>query len=654
MDNLSEILFEENFNIDKCLQQFHLMSDLQEIRDKLRKYGEDLKEKMSEILRNETEAIVNLAESLTTIHYKVNRLQEPTDQLREEMKLLYEAIKTAEDAFLADLEHLNLKNTYFHSVTLKMNLITSSRYLEGAVRVFEQNWPANIVLLERLVGRFSLEMNQLVQRDILTIEVQNYVVATQRRLLYLLNNSFVASHNMGRKNDVLRCLRLYLDMNAHLEAYETFQKRVVRPALQHIFALQAHGHNDYNLPAVYEKIIEYLQRDIAPLAQHLALESFTYFNFVLNSFWREYDIQSTSAFPLLGSPGNPYVFRQRFMDTYNLLEVIATESGNRELVNTNKRFLDYLARFNLPVYFEIIFQRIATKFESGLEKIRNPQDMYVRTHAIIPAKLMPTLHLYNCLREALAPNVFISHIADMFLRLHNLLMARYIKYIRSMCTNEYSEKFVIGVYYDLFLLRKKLCKYESPVQGTLYEIFPERFFPLISKLQKVMYHQLTNTIISLQKIVVKHLSDEVIPILANVSNIPRTYRLTNRDEPRNPSEYVQVSVIPFQRIMKDAVDPVYAELRAIVSEAIAVSSQKYCQMISDVLDSVTKTEEALRRFKHRGAQNQSPSAEPATTLTDEMKIRKQIHIDTRFFYNTLVPSCTNAARHVLADVLDFY
>lgn len=58
---------------------------METLRQELKGYGAELQQQMSDILKTETEAIVNLAEHLTNLQIKIENLQQPILQLKEEI-----------------------------------------------------------------------------------------------------------------------------------------------------------------------------------------------------------------------------------------------------------------------------------------------------------------------------------------------------------------------------------------------------------------------------------------------------------------------------------------------------------------------------------------------------------------------------------------
>ena len=117
------------------------------------------------------------------------------------------------------------------------------------------------------------------------------------------------------------------------------------------------------------------------------------------------------------------------------------------------------------------------------------------------------------------------------------------------------------------------------------------------------------------------------PAVKQVNDVPRKYRKTNREVPSKPSPYVQLALEPLRnfvakRLKEEAVQ------RRIVSRVLTQISQVYLRHTSDVLTSVQKMEESLKRLKKaRGGAGNAAS----TTVSDDDKIRLQLALDVKTF-----------------------
>lgn len=56
-------------------------------------------------------------------------------------------------------------------------------------------------------------------------------------------------------------------------------------------------------------------------------------------------------------------------------------------------------------------------------------------------------------------------------------------------------------------------------------------------------------------------------------------------------------------------------------------------LVQEVLKSVCKTENSLRRLKNRNVPASEESTSSSDTISDEMKIREQIKFDVNYFYD---------------------
>lgn len=155
------------------------------------------------------------------------------------------------------------------------------------------------------------------------------------------------------------------------------------------------------------------------------------FNFILNSFWTEVDRQCRKGLPHITAPGNPELFQKRFVSTWNLLVEIAKKYGNKEIVKTNPSFQDHIKRFNLPVYFEIRFQQIASQFETDLTIKPNDSSIFNGDNDF-GFKLKITLDLYVALKKCFNGHVFIDQLADHFLKFSMFLLSRYIMWFKKI------------------------------------------------------------------------------------------------------------------------------------------------------------------------------------------------------------------------------
>ncbi|RZB38819.1 conserved oligomeric Golgi complex subunit 2, partial [Asbolus verrucosus] len=664
----------DNFNVDQCLSKYTLKSDLEILRSDLKNYGNELHQQMAEILRTETEAIVNLAEYLTNLSSKIDDLSLPIRQLREEIKVthfylfifdhlilityktLYDLTRNSKESYYQTLDTIKNNNIRRNYLNLKFEIISSAMYIDDMIKTHEDDLFDDSVILERAVNKYSFEYNYLEGFGLASdIEEINFV---KKKLTNMVNKIFLKSIKNIDEVVILRCLRMYDNLSQQFEAEKTYQIHIVRPALKHLFTETYLETCNQDVNRIYNEALDFIGLKITILLDILKRNNeLKSFNFVLNSFWVEVDKLSREGLPYITAPGNPELFQKRFKSTWNFLLKVAEKCGDQSLIQTNKSFQDHIRRFNLPVYFEIRFQQIAGQFESDAI-IKPGRNAYLSSNEI-NCTLRITLALWEALSVTFNSDVFINNLADQFLKLSMLLLARYLKWFE-VALEEHDtfpdgadawEDFIINSINDLDII-KNLIGFKSDnieyVGNKIYSIIPQNIQPVLVKVFQMNTNIITDVSIKLQNHLITTKSNESLSNLQNVAAIPRLYRRTNRSAPKEASNYMVEAIQPILKFYNKFKATMKKELQIILDTVIInITKQyemhhkhiylftvkcysRYSTLVEEVLRSVCKTEESLRRLKNRNTQFSEAvpeDAEASDTMSDEMKIREQIKLD---------------------------
>ncbi|EFA11346.2 conserved oligomeric Golgi complex subunit 2 [Tribolium castaneum] len=646
-----ESFFKENFNVDQCLSKYTLKSDLETLRNDLKNYGNDLHQQMAEILKTETEAIVNLAEYLTNLNSKIDDLSLPLRQLREEIKTLYDLIKSAEESYFTTLETIKNNNTRRNYLNLKFGIISSALYIDNMIKTHEDDLFDDSVILERAVNKYSFEFNYLEAFHLVSdVEEISFV---GKKLTDMVNKVFLKSVKNNDEDLILRCLQMYDNLGEQKEAEKTYQVHIVRPALRHLFTETYLETCNQDVKKIYDEALHFIDSKLITLLNVLKRNAeLKSFNFILNSFWAEVDKLSRDGLPYITAPGNPELFQKRFKSTWNFLREIAVKCGDDDLIQTNKSFQNHIKRFNLPVYFEIRFQQIAGQFET--DAIAKPGTMYSDSNEI-NCSLKITLALWTALKTTFNDEVFINNLADQFLKLSMLLLARYLKWFEVALQESDSfsdgsdawEGFIIHSICDLKVV-KGLIGHE-PDGSTIYSIMPLNIKPILVKVFQVNSNSITDVISKLQNHLISIKSRQSLAHLQSVASIPRLYRRTNRSAPKDASNYMVEAIQPILKFHDKFKSNMTSEIQTILDTVITNNTKQYLTLVEEVLRSVCKTEESLRRLKNRNTQV-SEAVSEADKMSDEMKIREQIKLDVCYFVDKLYPLAMDAARKCMDDL----
>ncbi|KAL1492638.1 hypothetical protein ABEB36_010868 [Hypothenemus hampei] len=641
IDLWKQKFFQSSFNVDQCLAEYTQKSDLESLRKDLKKFAAELQLQMADILKNETEAIVNLAEYLTNLDSKINNLSTPIRQLREEVWRLYDVMKLAVtnyEVVLLDIKFNNSKQSHIH---LKLGILSECIYINSIISQIENNVIEHSHTLEHIVSKYSFQKTYLDELNLITPDIEKAVLKILAQLTDNVNKCFLKALNNGQKDTILKCLRMYVDLQQQNVAYDIFRENILKPLLQPILTEKYLEQCNNDISIIYDEVKEILNTKVDFLEIIVqANTDIKSLNFVVNSFWKQFDVSSREGLPHITAPGNPDLFQKRFTNTYNLLKYISAKANNEELLKEDESFKNYLKRFNLPVYFEIKFQQIAGNFETETINLTlNNIDALENEHSL---KLKSSVILWNSIKTTFDKDVYIDQLADQFIRLammllsrHSILMKNILEHTSGSNTTAEVDLFIINVLSDLEILRS-LMVIENPVfsilnekmQGILIKVFKsnEKTF---GKIRNVFTEYFTTSKINYSA---SHLQ--------NVTAIPRLFRRTNRNPPTEASSYMVQALEPIINLAKVYESKFYL-IKDVIEEIIAQISFKYLTLVQEVLRSVYKIEESLRRMKSGHA---SSTDDPNRGSSDETKIREQIKYDVKYFYDKLYHMGSEAAK----------
>ncbi|KAF5300356.1 hypothetical protein FQR65_LT00976 [Abscondita terminalis] len=655
--------FKEDFKIDDYLSQCIQKSDLLTLRNHLKSYGNELYTSMVEILKMETEGIVNLAENLTGLNVKIDHLYVPVSQLCEEIRSLYHAINHTERNFKEYLDKVQAVVNEKDYVNIKISVSTSSFYINCVIMSLENN--EDITTLERAVNEYSFQYLYLKEMGLEKIILENKMQNTATRLLTLIESFFLKGLKEKDEVKILRCLQMYANLVKQSAAEECLRKNVVAPTLRTIFTPKNLDDHGQDVKPLYDQAIAFFHQEIGLLLTILNKNSdLKGFDFVINSFWIEVDKQLRNNLPNITAPGNPELFQKRFKNTWNFLEQIANISQDKNLFKRNLSFEAHMKRFNLPVYFEILFQQISAKFESELLfDLTKCDDSSWSSIAASDElfKLKVSEALWNNIQQCFNDDLFLTHLADQILRLTILLLSRYLKWFDSFLnkwkqdspnySTEQLQKIIIYELVDLKTLKLLIGAPRDNVNDfddTIFKVLPMNVRPVFNKILELNKKSLDDMYEKLQSRLVHSVVQQSNVHLQQVTSIPRLYRRTNRNLPQKSSNYVLDTVSPLVNLHDKYRSVMGSDILVLLDLVITQLGHQYLALVHEVLHSVCKTEESLRRLKSRNLNLNDDNVGQGNgdAITDEAKIREQIKKDVKYFVTELQPFSLNTNKEI--------
>jgi hypothetical protein len=411
------------------------------------------------------------------------------------------------------------------------------------------------------------------------------------------------------------------------------------------------------------------------------------YDFMVNAVWPEVVANIEARTPSIFAPGNPNVFHEKYtvsIEFVERFERLCSSQASVKQLRAHPSYGAFMSKWSLSVYFQIRFQEIAGSLETSLfapftEATDDTQPFHLQCSAV----------LWQQLQRCWDRDIFLQPLCHRFWKLTLQLLSRYATWMhelqeeasKSYSRPENAPPFMVKTSSEVNLagmvanasstnlpVSASVVSMTSTVahassSGTVPSISVSNLVAVISDVQciakmlpefftTVVVPQLTTHVSNdnvallrdslkdsedallsqlpqLESFVTNEITAQCIVNLKAVTDIPRLYRRTNRDVPSRASAYVLAIVRPAIDFLDEHKDVVRDENRQRwVSTIMHSVAEQYLAVTSDVLTSVKKMEESLKRLK---AARGTSSAGGAQGMSDDDKIRLQLYLDVKEF-----------------------
>ncbi|XP_012532234.1 conserved oligomeric Golgi complex subunit 2 [Monomorium pharaonis] len=657
----SELDFiQENFDVDTFLQDHRKNGKLETMRDDLGMYLKLLRSAMIDLINRDYTDFVNLSSNLIGLDKAINDLQVPLGQLKEEVMQVRQALDdeiTAISANLNDNLKIKERKQSLHSL---QHVYKSLRKLSSilCMKTFMEN-PTKIDVLEQA----AIELNQLkfhMSRCKSDISANQEKETTELENLYLtcLNELFLACIHEKNSNLAIRCLRIYLTLDKITNAEELVRHELVRPLIYNIVNEENLQTDPLGLQSIYHRLLNTLNVELKQLLDitlHPERRSIKGFNFLVNSFWVEVEEKIEQYIKSIFAPGDPVLFHKRYTATLEFLTKLEAECVTPDILAALKnhpQYKNFLKKWNLPVYFQIRFQEIAGSVESALAEPISPDLVKGSLMSLTQEdfSLYATDVVWNNLLRIWADDIYLYQLFHRFWKLSLQISSRYQTWCQSAMkqtwpvineTNSSNDSerstrlnFLVYLYIDIEKLINALPSFLQMVQSKIKDENVTISKLLEDSLGDTLKN-LANLLPLITKEIVNELLEQCVTHLRQVSDIPRLFRRTKRDVPNKPCPYVRSAIIPLNSFYTDYSKIIPENTVLWLELTLSSLTESYLLFVTDVLTSVQKTEESLRRLKKiRDKSTGVLPSEPQGTSDDE-KIRIQLKVDVDGYANMI-------------------
>ncbi|KAJ7400115.1 component of oligomeric golgi complex 2 [Pitangus sulphuratus] len=660
-----------DFDVDHFVSDCRKRVQLEELREDLELYYKLLKTAMVELINKDYADFVNLSTNLVGMDKALHQLSVPLGQLREEVMSLKscvsEGIQAVDDRMTKqeDIRRKKMCVLRLIHVIQSVEKIEKILHSQGTKELssLEGNSP---LLTGQVLERIATEFNQLQFHAVqskgmpLLDKVRPRIAGITAMLQQSLEGLLLEGLQTSNVDIIRHCLRTYATIDKTRDAEALVGQVLVKPYVDEVIVEEYVQSHPNGLQAMYNRLLEFvphhcrLLREVTGGAISSAKADIVPgYDFLVNSVWPEIVRGLEEKLPSLFNPGNPDVFHEKYTTSMDFVRKFERQCGSQASVKRLRSHPSYHSfnnKWNLPVYFQIRFREIAGALEEALSD----------TLEEAPAHRLWKLSLQILARYS----VFISEVRDQ----HTFAFGDWVSVrpISSENTKESRKSMPVGrkessvtlnpsedqgngsspeslpVSYisstQLVYVAADLDKLQDQIPDILDMIKPKlemigvKNMSCIAGALEDSKTSLSACVPTLNNRIIQDLSESSFTYLKSALEVPRLYRRTNKEVPTKASPYVDSALKPFFRLQNEYKDTLKQPMiHQWLEGALSESTQKYYETVSDVLSSVKKMEESLKRLKQA---RRTATSNPVGTnggMSDDNKIRLQLALDVEYF-----------------------
>lgn len=674
----------DDFDVDQFVSECRKQVQLEEMREDLELYYKLLKTAMVELINKDYADFVNLSTNLVGMDKALNQLSVPLGQLREEVMSLQSCVN---EVIQAIDNQLSKQDDLQKKKVCVLRLIQVVRSVEKIEKILHSQNSKDSNFLEisspllagQILERIATEFNQLQFHAVqskgmpLLDKVRPRIAGITSMLQQSLEGLLIEGLQKSNVDIVRHCLRTYATIDKTRDAETLVGQVLVKPYMDQVISEEAVKSSPNGLQVMYSRLLDFvphhcrLLRDVTGGAiSSDKADTVPGYDFLVNSVWPEMIRGIEERLAYLFNPGNPDIFYERFsvsMEFVRRFEHQCSSQASVKRLRVHPSYTSFHNKWNLPVYFQLRYKEIAGRLENAISDGLDAAPAGSAYH------LQVSEVLWSCLMKCWSDKVYLSPLAHRFWKLTLQLYSRYAKFLDEVLTKTptpevtkeptrplpssasstssrtsldeggsesgspatLSTKQLVHIAADIQKLQEQISVLSETVRQRLEAIGFNNFAVVEGALEDSKTC-LSTSVPTLNTRMTQHLTERCCRFLKSASEVPRLYRRTNKELPVRASAYMDNALRPLHQLLTDStglVTPTTAQEWLRV--ALCDCTQKYYETISEVLSSVRRMEESLKRLK----QARKSAATTTNTganggPTDDSKIRHQLALDVEY------------------------
>uniref|UniRef100_A0A672GTN9 Conserved oligomeric Golgi complex subunit 2 n=1 Tax=Salarias fasciatus TaxID=181472 RepID=A0A672GTN9_SALFA len=676
----------DDFDVDQFVAECRKQVQLEEMREDLELYYKLLKTAMVELINKDYADFVNLSTNLVGMDKALNQLSVPLGQLREEVMSLRscvsEVIQSIDNQLSKQEDLQNKKVCVLRLIQVVRSVEKIEKILNSQTSKESSSLEISSPLLAgQILERIATEFNQLQFHAVqskgmpLLDKVRPRIAGITSMLQQSLEGLLIEGLQTSNVDMVRHCLRTYATIDKTRDAEALVGQVLVKPYMDQVIVEEAVKSNPSGLQLMYSRLLDFVPHHCRLLREVTGgaissdkADTVPGYDFLVNSVWPEIIKGIEERLAYLFNPGNPDIFYERYsvsMEFVRRFERQCSSQASVKRLRVHQSYTSFHNKWNLPVYFQLRYKEIAGRLESaisdGLEAAPAGSAYHLQVSEV----------LWSCLVRCWSDKVYLSPLAHRFWKLTLQLYSRYAKFLDEVLTKtpppevtkepirplpssasstssrtsldeagsesgspvSLSTKQLVHIAADIQKLQEQVHTHiMSSIVKQRFDAIGFKNFAVVEAALADSKECLSSSIPTLNTRMTQHLTERCCRFLKSASEVPRLYRRTNKDLPVRASAYMDNALRPLHQLVSDSsglVTPSTSQewLRVALSEC----TQKYYETISEVLSSVRKMEESLKRLKQarKGAASTTTSGANGGP-TDDSKIRLQLALDVEY------------------------
>uniref|UniRef100_A0A336N970 Conserved oligomeric Golgi complex subunit 2 n=1 Tax=Culicoides sonorensis TaxID=179676 RepID=A0A336N970_CULSO len=631
----------ESFSADEFLHNYRNAASLEQMRDDLGMYLKVLRNSMIELINADYQDFVNLSAELVDLDKRIEDIRSPIVQLRSDilevksmlsgtMNEISECLEKKREIRMKQIASEEIRRLTEKIGKVKDQLSSANENQDSLLNLLER-LSLDVVQLEFVVKLHEKHISESMKKD--ANEIKSL-------LLEKLKECFLHSIEHHDKKSIGRCLKIYLMLNEIRNAEVTYRQFVVIPKMSNIITESNLQNDPQGLVGIYAKIIEFLETKLSILLSITSSNpNFKDFDFLINSFWTEVEQRIELSMNSIFAPGNPDQFHKKFTSTLSFLDTIEKYAKDSSVIKDHTQYKSFMDKWNLSVYFLIRFQKIGASIETVCSK--NLNELFISDQNNF--KLEPFLCTINSITTSWSEDVYLPQLFNRFFKLTLQLISRLCTWVDQVletdkfeCDNISQSTYLMMIYLDIVTFMREFPKIlETIVKKASKPFVTQR--QLLENCFNESKKSLCTRLTQIELKVAQDLIANSAPYLKQVNDIPRLYRKTNREIPTKNCAYVDHTLAATKEFHEKYNKSIGMEkVSQFLINIFTELTDQYYNAITEVLTSVQKTEESLRRLKNlREKGGSGTAAATRQGMSDDDKIRLQLQVDVIYWTNEI-------------------